>query len=104
MTIDKQKIFEIWSNVIIEKTFHDKDGSWIGIRKSLIDEALRRKVIALHIKTLDTKLDLTIPPEEFVGPKSKMMMMPSKYYKGTYQLCLYLVSKEIIKTNKKVEK
>ena len=90
---------EVWSGIEIEKTHHDSEGSWIGLRKSLLDIALLRKVKFLNIKVKDNDLEITIPPAEFVS-KSKPMEMPSKY-SGTYQLYLYPISDRIIENFKK---
>ena len=90
--------YEIWRNLVIEKAHRDNEGTWVGIRKSLILTAIDRNVKLLNITVLDCDLDFSISPEEFKS-KSKKLDMPSKYA-GSFQLYLYPISNLVMEKNK----
>lgn len=93
---------EIWDLPIFQKAHRDNSGSWIGIRKSLLDLAIEKKVKLLNIKIKDLKIEFDVEPSKFVA-KAKVMDMPSKYG-GTYPICLFPISDIIIDRTKRSAK
>lgn len=92
---------EIWDDIIIRKAHRDKDGTWVGIRKTLIDVAINRRVKWLNIKVEDVEIEFTVSPEEFLK-RSKIIEMPSKYYLLPFKICLFPISDIVRQHNKKI--
>ena len=92
---------EIWDNIVIEKAHRDKEGTWVGIRKTLVDVAIRRKVKWFNIKVEDVKIEFTVTPNKFLE-KSKIMELPSKYYIIPFKICLFPISNIVRQHNKKI--
>ena len=92
---------EIWTDITINKCYQDSEGSFIGLRKNLLDIALLRNVKFLNIKIKDAGLEIDINPQEFIT-KSKIMEMPSKYPNSKpFIQYLYPISNLIQERNKK---
>lgn len=88
----------VWSGIEIEKVHRDSEGAWIGLRKSLLDAAIKGKVKLLNIRIKELDAELDIPPEKFKA-KAKTIEMPSKYFTKPYQIYLYPVSDLMLKKN-----
>lgn len=101
LTISGKKIevlhtdgYEIWDGIVIKKAHRDKDGSWAGLRRSLITTALQRKVKWLNIWVQDCGVEFTVSPQEFKS-KAKPIDMPSKFH-GTFEILLYPISDLVV--------
>ena len=92
---------EIWDDIIIRKAHRDKDGTWVGIRKTLIDVAVKRRVKWLNIKVEDVEIEFVVSPDEFLK-RSKIIELPSKYYLLPFKICLFPISDIVWQHNKKI--
>ena len=93
---------EVWDLPVFQKAHRDNQGSWIGLRKSLLDIALKRKVKLLNIKIKDLGIEFEVEPVKFIA-KAKIIDMPSKYG-GIFEIYLYPISDIIINRAKRSQK